>query len=88
MLSRRSFIASLSAFVASLAGWRPAWSQPVAATKVTFVLFNDFYIMNEQLLPDGKLRGGFARLATVVKEERAKNKNVVVAHGGDTSGRD
>jgi 2',3'-cyclic-nucleotide 2'-phosphodiesterase (5'-nucleotidase family) len=84
MLSRRSFLASLSAFFASFAGWRPAWSQPVAATKVTFVLFNDFYIMNEQILPDGKLRGGFARLATVVKEERAKNRNVIVAHGGDT----
>ncbi|MBY0532923.1 MAG: bifunctional metallophosphatase/5'-nucleotidase [Xanthobacteraceae bacterium] len=84
MLSRRTFLASLAAFVATLAGWRPAWAQPVAATKVTFVLFNDFYIMNEQLLPDGKLRGGFARLATVVKDKRAKNKNVIVAHGGDT----
>jgi 5'-nucleotidase/UDP-sugar diphosphatase len=84
MLSRRSFLTGLSAFIASLAGWRPAWAQPVAATRVTFVLFNDFYIMNEQVLPDGKARGGFARLATVVKEERAKNKNVIVAHGGDT----
>jgi len=84
MLNRRTFLSGLSALIASLAGWRPAWSQPVAATKVTFVLFNDFYIMNEQLLPDGKLRGGFARLATVVKEERAKNKNVIIAHGGDT----
>lgn len=84
MLSRRSFLASLSAFLGSLTGWQPAWGQPVAATKVTFVLFNDFYIMNEQLLPDGKMRGGFARLASVVKDERAKNKNVIVAHGGDT----
>lgn len=84
MLSRRSFHASLSAFLASLAGWRPAWGQPVATTKVTFVLFNDFYIMNEQVLPDGKARGGFARLATVVKNERATNEHVIVAHGGDT----
>jgi 5'-nucleotidase/UDP-sugar diphosphatase len=84
MLSRRSFLAGLSAFIASIATWRPGWAQPAAATKVTFVLFNDFYIMNEQLLPDGKLRGGFARLATVIKNERAKNKNVIVAHGGDT----
>ncbi|MBX3512792.1 MAG: bifunctional metallophosphatase/5'-nucleotidase [Xanthobacteraceae bacterium] len=53
-------------------------------TKITFVLFNDFYIMNEQKLPDGKTRGGFARLATVVKNERANNRNVIVAHGGDT----
>jgi 5'-nucleotidase/UDP-sugar diphosphatase len=84
MLNRRTFLASLSALITSLAAWRPAWAQPVAATKITFVLFNDFYIMNEQTLPDGKARGGFARLATVVKDERAKNKNVVVAHGGDT----
>jgi 5'-nucleotidase/UDP-sugar diphosphatase len=84
MISRRSFLTSLSALLASLAGWRPAWAQPVAATKITFVLFNDFYIMNEQVLPDGKARGGFARLAAVVKDERTKNKNVVVAHGGDT----
>lgn len=84
MLSRRSFLASLSAFLASLAGWRPAWGQPVAAARMTFVLFNDFYIMNEQVLPDGKARGGFARLASVVKAERAKHRNVIVAHGGDT----
>ncbi len=51
---------------------------------MTFVLFNDFYIMNEQTLPDGKARGGFARLASVVKAERAKHRNVIVAHGGDT----
>lgn len=84
MLSRRGFLASLTALFASIATWRPAWAQPVASTKVTFVLFNDFYIMNEQVLPDGKARGGFARLATVVRSERAKNRHVIVAHGGDT----
>jgi len=36
-------------------------------TKVTFVLVNDIYQMSEQILPDGKARGGFARLAAVVK---------------------
>lgn len=84
MLSRRTFSASLSAFFGSLATWRPGWAQPFASTRITFVLFNDFYIMNEQVLPDGKTRGGFARLATAVKNERAKNRNVIVAHGGDT----
>lgn len=84
MLSRRSFLATLSAMLASLTAWRPAWAQPVASTRITFVLFNDFYIMNEQVLPDGKARGGFARLATAVKRERANNRNVIVAHGGDT----
>jgi 5'-nucleotidase/UDP-sugar diphosphatase len=84
MLTRRSFLTNVSAFLAALASWRPAWAQPAAATRVTFVLFNDFYIMNEQTLPDGKTRGGFARLASVVKDERAKNRHVIVAHGGDT----
>ncbi|MBX3521528.1 MAG: bifunctional metallophosphatase/5'-nucleotidase [Xanthobacteraceae bacterium] len=84
MLSRRAFLTSLSALFGSLASWRPGWAQPVASTRITFVLFNDFYIMNEQMLPDGKTRGGFARLASVVKNERAKNRNVIVAHGGDT----
>jgi len=84
MLSRRGFLATLSAFLAPFGNWRPAWAQPVAATKLTFVLFNDFYLMNEQVLGDGKARGGFARLAAVVKAERAKHKNVIVAHGGDT----
>jgi len=84
MLSRRGFLATLSAFLAPFGNWRPAWAQPVASTKLTFVLFNDFYLMNEQVLGDGKARGGFARLAAVVKAERAKHKNVIVAHGGDT----
>jgi 5'-nucleotidase / UDP-sugar diphosphatase len=35
------------------------------------------------MMPDGKRRGGFARLAAVVKAERAKG-NVIVAHAGDT----
>ena len=37
-------------------------------------------------MPDGKRRGGFARLAAVVKaeRERAKGGHVMFAHGGDT----
>ena len=35
------------------------------------------------MMPDGKRRGGFARLAAVVKAERAKGK-VMLAHAGDT----
>ena len=35
-------------------------------------------------MADGKRRGGFARLAAVVKAERAKGGHVVFAHGGDT----
>ena len=54
------------------------------STKVTFILVNDIYSMGDTLMPDGKRRGGFARLAAVVKAERAKGGNVVFAHGGDT----
>ena len=52
--------------------------------KITFILTNDIYLMGDQELPDGKRRGGFARLAAVVKAERAKGGHVVFAHGGDT----
>jgi 2',3'-cyclic-nucleotide 2'-phosphodiesterase (5'-nucleotidase family) len=51
--------------------------------RITFVLVNDIYLMNEQVLADGKARGGFPRLAAVVKAERAKGNPVIFAHGGD-----
>ncbi len=52
--------------------------------RVTFVLVNDIYLMGDTMMADGKRRGGFARLAAVVKAERAKGGHVIVAHGGDT----
>lgn len=52
--------------------------------KVTFILVNDIYQMTDEVMPDGKRRGGFARLAAVVKAERAKGGHVVFAHAGDT----
>jgi 5'-nucleotidase / UDP-sugar diphosphatase len=58
-------------------------AQAVAA-RLTFVLVNDIYQMSEQAGADGKMRGGFARLATVVKTERARGNPVIFAHGGDT----
>src|SRR5215213_9194698 len=88
MLSRRRFLSSLAPTLALIAAWRPSWAQATHSTTLTFVLFNDFYLMGEQPFPDGKSRGGFARLATVIKAERAKaaseGRNVIVAHGGDT----
>lgn len=54
------------------------------STRITFILTNDIYSMGETQLPDGRRRGGFARLAAVVKAERAKGGNVIFAHGGDT----
>jgi 5'-nucleotidase/UDP-sugar diphosphatase len=87
-ITRRSLLASLASTLALVATWRPAWAQATHSTKVTFLLFNDFYIMGEQPFPDGGKRGGFARLAAVIKAERAKGaaegRHVIVAHGGDT----
>ena len=41
--------------------------------------------MGDQAMPDGQRRGGFARLAAVVKAERAKaGGHVIFAHAGDT----
>jgi 2',3'-cyclic-nucleotide 2'-phosphodiesterase (5'-nucleotidase family) len=84
MLSRRLFLSSLASTLSLIGSWRPGRAQGPTSTTVTFVLFNDFYIMGEQPFPDGKKRGGFARLAAVVKAERAKGGHVIVAHGGDT----
>jgi 2',3'-cyclic-nucleotide 2'-phosphodiesterase (5'-nucleotidase family) len=53
-------------------------------TRVTFVLVNDIYLMSDEMRPDGQRRGGFARLAAVVKAERAKGGHVIFAHAGDT----
>lgn len=51
--------------------------------KVTFVVLSAIYQMSEQIEPDGKVRGGMARAAAVVKAERAKGGTVIVAHAGD-----
>src|SRR3954451_15866739 len=88
MLNRRSFVASLASTLALLTSWRPGFAQATHRANVTFILFNDFYLMGEQPFPDGKTRGGFARLAAIIKAERAKaaaeGRTVIVAHGGDT----
>ena len=70
---------SCLALIASLP--RLASSQPQA--RITFVLVNDIYQMSEQAAPDGRPRGGFARLAAVVNAERQKGP-VIFAHAGDT----
>lgn len=46
---------------------------------VTLVLVCDIYDMDEK---GG--RGGFARVAAAIEEERLRNPNVIVAHAGDT----
>ncbi len=54
------------------------------SARITFILINDIYLMGDQVMPDGQRRGGFARLASVVKAERAKDGHVIFAHAGDT----
>ena len=82
-LTRRS-AAVLLALVFSALSPAPLRAQAAFTTKVTFLLVNDIYLMGDQVTPDGKRRGGFARVAAIVKAERAKGGHVVLAHGGDT----
>jgi 2',3'-cyclic-nucleotide 2'-phosphodiesterase (5'-nucleotidase family) len=78
-VSRRLVAAVLLGLATALS----AYGQ-TASTTVTFILVNDIYQMSAQAMADGRLRGGFARLAAVVKGERAKGGHVVFAHAGDT----
>ena len=77
---RRRFV-TFGLAAAAIMPQRPAWAE---SAKITFVLTNDIYQMGDKAMPDGKRRGGFARLAAVLKAERAKGGHVVFAHGGDT----
>jgi 2',3'-cyclic-nucleotide 2'-phosphodiesterase (5'-nucleotidase family) len=74
-----------AAFLAAALLGSSAWAE---TARVTFVLVNDVYQAADQMTPDGRRRGGFARLAAIVKAERAKANaaggRVILAHGGDT----
>ncbi len=74
----RRFAAALLILVLAAA------SAAAQSTRITFILVNDIYLMAEQAMPDGRHRGGFARLAAVVKAERAKGGHVIFANAGDT----
>ena len=78
--TRRLALALLAALATILA----ASTARAESTRITFILVNDIYLMSDQMMPDGQRRGGFPRLAAVVKAERAKGGHVVFAHGGDT----
>ncbi len=75
---RQGLFGGLASVVMSQTAWAAA-----EGLKLTFVLVNDFYKMSEE---DG--RGGIARLAAVVRAERAKGisegRNVFFVHAGDT----
>src|SRR5262249_21961147 len=73
----------VAALLLTLLAGPPAQAQ-TARTAVSFILVNDFYQMSAQTAADGSTRGGFAKLAAIVKAERAKGSHVVFAHAGDT----
>lgn len=78
--NRRQIVAgSLAAGAAASAALAQPLAQTGGAVRLTFVHTNDFYKMSEE---EG--RGGMARLAAVVRAERARSPNVIVSHGGDT----
>ncbi|MDB5590162.1 bifunctional UDP-sugar hydrolase/5'-nucleotidase [Enterovirga sp.] len=67
--------------VAFVDGQTPAAAQPAGAPPPTFTLLlvNDIYKMSES-----KGRGGFPRLAAIVKAERARGLPMLFCHAGDT----
>ncbi len=64
----------------ALAAAAPASAQEaeVKASRITLVTVNDLDRMG-----DSKGRGGFAKLAAVVKAERARGGSVLFLHAGD-----
>ena len=79
--SRRAILLLLVLAVAAagcgMLGRGPA---PADLVKLTFLQINDAYTLEPV---DNGQRGGMARLATLVKELRAKNPNTLFLHGGD-----
>jgi 5'-nucleotidase / UDP-sugar diphosphatase len=64
--------------VTMLSGHEEAQAAPTNTT-FSLLLVNDIYKMS-----DDKGRGGFAKLAAVVKSERARNVPMLFCHAGDT----
>lgn len=63
----------------ALSGTGPALAQSARKTTLTLLVYSDIY---EMAGVEG--RGGLARVAGVMAAERARSKNVIVAHAGDT----
>ena len=77
--ARRSASDSRSRPVGHHAGSSKEAAAAPAAPTFTLLLVNDIYRMG-----DDKGRGGFAKLAAVVKEERARGVPMLFCHAGDT----
>ena len=68
-----------SGLLAASLMFAPVGFAAAETSSVTFLLVNDIHKMNVSAE-----RGGFARLATIVRAEKAANENVVFVHAGDT----
>ncbi len=83
-LSRRQTLATMLAAGASVAAQRARAASVAVSSRVSFLLVNDIYRIDENR--DG--RGGMARFAAVVKEERARalaeGRRLICVHAGDT----
>ena len=76
---KRLFAIFLLTLIAALHGHGHALASEPGKVRVTFLLVCDVYEMAE----GASGRGGLARIATAIKQERERNANVVVVHAGD-----
>lgn len=80
MLQHRTVIRRMTAALAGVTIALSMASSAMAETvNLTLLLVNDIYKM-----AGDKTRGGFARLATVARAEKAKGGNLIYVHAGDT----
>lgn len=80
LIWRRNIVLLVLAILAAGLGGQCAVAQDGPRTgNVTLMVFSDIY---EMAGVEG--RGGFARVAKAIKDERARNACVIVAHAGDT----
>jgi len=73
------FLTLLSACASPLGGDAQGLGDSASSSQVTLVLVCDVYKMGEE---NG--RGGLARIAAVLKAEKTRHANVLIAHAGDT----
>ena len=76
-MRRQRFLLFVLIFQICVAGAALAAAQETIA-KVTFLVFSDISEIHER---NG--RGGYARIAGSIQQERSKTRNLIVAHAGD-----
>src|SRR5256885_16393828 len=83
-MTRFAFRYLAAALIVGLAAILLAGGAFAETTRVTFLLINDIYQMGDQEMADGKRRGGFGLLPTILNVERVKGSHVIFAPCGDT----